>query len=103
MARDAAARGVVGLVDLDMAWNEDAWARRLAAGFDILRVEFGIYPQYLDRAIAEGLQTGDPVRGRDIGARARRPAEGHHRRIARHPHGRVLARVSRTTRTTTGC
>ena len=63
MARDAAARGVVGLVDLDMAWNEDAWARRLAAGFDTLRVEYGIYPEYLDRAIAEGLQSGDTVRG----------------------------------------
>ncbi|MET0736421.1 MAG: amidohydrolase family protein [Microbacterium sp.] len=63
MARDAAARGVVGLVDLDMAWNESAWARRLSAGFDTLRVEFGIYPEFLDRAIAEGLHTGDPARG----------------------------------------
>ncbi|GAA1990428.1 amidohydrolase [Microbacterium pumilum] len=63
MARDAAARGIVGLVDLDMAWNEESWQRRLSAGFDILRVEFGIYPQHLDRAIAEGLRSGDPVRG----------------------------------------
>ncbi len=44
-ARDAARTGVVGIVDLDMAWNEDAWARRVAAGFDVLRVEFGIYPE----------------------------------------------------------
>lgn len=63
MARDAAARGVVGLVDLDMAWNEDAWARRTSAGFDALRVEFGIYPEFLDRAVAEGLRTGDVARG----------------------------------------
>ncbi|WP_214467228.1 amidohydrolase [Microbacterium flavescens] len=63
MARDAATRGVVGLVDLDMAWNEEAWARRMSHGFDALRVEFGIYPEYLDRAIAEGLQTGDAARG----------------------------------------
>ena len=63
MAQDAAARGVVGLVDLDMAWNEEAWARRMSHGFDALRVEFGIYPEYLDRAIAEGLQTGDAARG----------------------------------------
>ena len=62
-AREAAARGVVGIVDLDMAWNEEAWARRLAAGFDALRVEFGVYPDLLDRAIAEGLATGDAVRG----------------------------------------
>ncbi|MDN3494467.1 amidohydrolase family protein [Planococcus sp. APC 4015] len=63
MAQDAAARGVVGLVDLDMAWNEEAWARRTAAGFDALRVEFGIYPAMLDRAIAEGMRTGDAARG----------------------------------------
>ncbi|MGZ0710709.1 amidohydrolase family protein (plasmid) [Coraliomargarita sp. W4R53] len=63
MAQDAAAKGVVGLVDLDMAWNESAWARRMAAGFDTLRVEFGLYPMHLDRAIAEGLQTGDAARG----------------------------------------
>jgi predicted amidohydrolase YtcJ len=65
MARAAASRGIVGLVDLDMAWNEESWARRLVAGFDILRVEFGIYPQHLGRAITEGLRSGDPVRGTD--------------------------------------
>ncbi|MGZ8804797.1 MAG: amidohydrolase family protein [Microbacterium sp.] len=63
MARGAASRGVVGLVDLDMAWNESAWERRLGAGFDTLRVEFGIYPDFLGRAVAEGLRSGDPVRG----------------------------------------
>ncbi len=63
MAQDAAARGVVGLIDLDMAWNEDAWVRRTAAGFDALRVSFGIYPDWLDRAIDLGLQTGDVARG----------------------------------------
>jgi predicted amidohydrolase YtcJ len=46
-----------------MAWNEEAWARRLSVGFDALRVSFGIYPEFLDRAIAEGLQTGDAARG----------------------------------------
>ncbi|MCP2636750.1 amidohydrolase family protein [Microbacterium sp. HD4P20] len=63
MAHEAAARGVVGIVDLDMAWNEDAWVRRLAGGFDALRVSFGIYPEFLDRAVAEGLRTGDAARG----------------------------------------
>lgn len=62
MARRAAARGVVGLVDLDMAWNEEAWARRVAGGFDTLRVSFGIYPEHLDRAVAAALRTGDPLR-----------------------------------------
>lgn len=65
-AQDAATRGVVGLVDFDMAWNEESWARRLASGFDALRVEFGIYPEYLPRALAAGLRTGDPVRGSEL-------------------------------------
>lgn len=63
MAAAAAARGVVGIVDLDMTWNADAWTRRVAAGFDALHVRYGIYPADLERAIAEGLRSGDPVRG----------------------------------------
>ncbi|MBW8763412.1 MAG: amidohydrolase family protein [Microbacterium sp.] len=55
----AAARGITGLVDFDMAWNADAWPRRVAAGFAAHRVEFAIYPFDLDRAIAAGLRTGD--------------------------------------------
>ncbi|MFB2597297.1 amidohydrolase family protein [Herbiconiux sp. P17] len=62
-ARAAAARGVVGVVDLEMAWNHEVWQRRAAAGHDLLRVEFGVYPQHLDRAIADGLRTGDVVDG----------------------------------------
>lgn len=67
LARDAASRGVVGIVDLDMAWNDDAWMRREANGFDLLRVAYGIYPEHLDRAVAEGLRTGDAVRGSTSG------------------------------------
>jgi predicted amidohydrolase YtcJ len=63
MARAAAARGIVGLVDLDMTWNDGPWQRRAARGFDAVRVSYGTYPQHLDRAIAEGLRTGDLVRG----------------------------------------
>ncbi|WP_159499993.1 amidohydrolase [Microbacterium sp. 18062] len=63
MAAAAAARGVVGLVDLDLLWNEESWQRRAHAGFDALRIEFGIYPEHLDRAIAEGLRTGERLRG----------------------------------------
>ena len=62
-AAEAAARGVVGIVDLDMAWNEEQWARRVSSGFDALRVEFGVYPDLLDRALADGLRSGDVVRG----------------------------------------
>ncbi len=57
----AAARGIVGIVDLDMAWNAEAWARRLDAGFDATRVSFGVYPALFERAIAEGLATGDAL------------------------------------------
>lgn len=59
--RAAAARGVVGIVDFDMAWNAGAWARRLAGGFDETRVSFGVYPALLQRAIDEGLATGDAL------------------------------------------
>lgn len=58
----AAARGVVGVVDYEMRWNRDDWARRAADDWP-LRVAFGVYPQHLDRAIAEGLRTGDVVEG----------------------------------------
>jgi predicted amidohydrolase YtcJ len=57
-ANAAAARGVVGIVDLEMDWNLHSWQRRMAAGFDSLRVEFGIYSQHLDRAAALGLRSG---------------------------------------------
>lgn len=56
---DAAARGVTGLVDFDMAWTADAWPRRIAAGFAAHRVEFAVYPVDLHRAIRAGLRTGD--------------------------------------------
>jgi len=62
-ARRAASRGVVGLVDFDMAWNAQAWARRLERGFDTHRVEFAVYPHDLDRAIAEGIRTGEGLPG----------------------------------------
>lgn len=60
-AREAASRGVVGVVDLEMRWNLDDWRRRVAGGFDALRVEFGVYPQHLDRAIEQGLRSGAVV------------------------------------------
>ena len=61
--RAAAARGVVGIVDFEMTWNRDAWLRRISGGFAALRVEAGVYPQDLDRAVAEGLRTGLAVAG----------------------------------------
>ncbi|MBM7504974.1 amidohydrolase [Agromyces aurantiacus] len=60
-ARAAAARGVVGVVDYEMRWNRDDWARRASGGLDALRVRFGVYTQHLERAAEAGLRTGDPV------------------------------------------
>lgn len=57
----AASRGIVGVVDLDMAWNAEAWVRRRDAGFDATRVRFGIYPPQLERALADGLRSGDAI------------------------------------------
>ncbi|WP_374010748.1 amidohydrolase [Leifsonia sp. LS-T14] len=62
-ARVAATRGVVGIVDLEYGWNLDMWTRRMAAGTDSLRVEFGIYGDHLDRAAALGLRSGDGIEG----------------------------------------
>ncbi|WP_160668800.1 amidohydrolase [Pseudarthrobacter sp. ATCC 49987] len=59
----AAARGIVGIVDFEMTWNRDVWLRRVAGGFDSFRVEAGVYPQDLARAIAEGMRTGQELDG----------------------------------------
>jgi predicted amidohydrolase YtcJ len=58
-ARDAAARGVVGVWDLEFGDELTAWRRRAAAGWDGLRVHAAVYPDHLDEAIADGLATGD--------------------------------------------
>ena len=57
----AAARGVVGIVDLEMDWNLDPWVRRIEAGNRSLRVDFGVYAQHLERAIDLGLRTGQKI------------------------------------------
>lgn len=61
MADAAAARGIVGIIDYDFGWNLESWSRRASVGFDAVRVQFGIYPQDLARAIALGIATGDVV------------------------------------------
>jgi predicted amidohydrolase YtcJ len=59
----AAARGVVGVVDLEYGWNLETWSRRFAAGAGSIRVEFGVYRDRVEDAITLGLRTGDPVEG----------------------------------------
>ncbi|PPF84650.1 amidohydrolase [Subtercola sp. Z020] len=60
-ARLAASRGIVGIVDLEMADNLTVWRRRIEAGQRDLRVAFGIYPSHLDSAIEARLRTGDII------------------------------------------
>jgi predicted amidohydrolase YtcJ len=62
-AQAAASRGIVGIVDFEMTWNREVWLRRVAGGFDSFRVEAGVYPQDLARAVAEGMRTGQEVDG----------------------------------------
>lgn len=59
----AAARGVVGVVDLEIADNLDVWRRRAAARPGLLRVRAGVWEQHLDRVLREELRTGDRVAG----------------------------------------
>ncbi len=60
-ARAAAARGLVGIVELEFQANHEVWARRVAAGTRSLRVECGLYPPHLAEAIRLGLRTGRPL------------------------------------------
>jgi predicted amidohydrolase YtcJ len=62
-ARAAAARGVVAVVDFELADNLAVWRRRIGAGTDVLRVAASTWPEYLDRAVAERLASGDVVPG----------------------------------------
>lgn len=61
----AAARGVVGIVELDMADNVEVWRGRVGAGVRQLRVRTGFYPDMLDTMVERGLRTGDVVDGTD--------------------------------------
>ena len=60
-AREAASRGIVGIVDLEMTWEFENWQRRMLHGFDLFRVRVGVYPRFLERAIFEGLATGQQL------------------------------------------
>ncbi len=58
LMRRAVRRGVVGIVDLEMTWNADVWLTRTAGGWHGPRVEVGVYPPDLERAVGLGLRTG---------------------------------------------
>jgi predicted amidohydrolase YtcJ len=61
--RAAAARGVIGAVDFEMAANVDTWGRRIAAGARSLRIDAVLYPQHVGEVVGRGLRTGDEVPG----------------------------------------
>ncbi len=54
----AAAKGVVGITDLELDAATGTWPVRYAAGPGSLRVRVGVYADHLDRIIAEGRRTG---------------------------------------------
>jgi predicted amidohydrolase YtcJ len=62
-ARAAAARGVVGIVDMERPWSLAAWKRRIAGGNHSLRVAASVWTERLDDAIAQSLCTGQVVAG----------------------------------------
>ncbi|MEU4330936.1 amidohydrolase [Nonomuraea dietziae] len=64
-AAAAAARGVVGLVELEAPWPLDAWIRRVRGGNRALRVACGVWPSHLEEAIERGLRSGETIPGTD--------------------------------------
>jgi hypothetical protein len=62
---EAAARGVVGVVDLEFAQPWEVWSQRWTSGCDLLRIRWGTYAGTLDDVLAAGLRTGDPLPGCD--------------------------------------
>ena len=63
--KEAARRGVVGVVDLEFAQPWEVWSERWSAGGDLLRIRWGTYAGTLDDVVAAGLRTGDPLPGCD--------------------------------------
>lgn len=57
----AAARGIVGITDLEFGRGFAEWPQRFADGVRSLRVRAATYPEDLEEAIAAGLRTADPL------------------------------------------
>ena len=62
---DAAAMGIVGIVDFEFSGGAPEWAERWAAGCDLLRIRMATYADSLDDVIALGLRSGDTLPGCD--------------------------------------
>ncbi|MEV0208757.1 amidohydrolase [Streptomyces sp. NPDC050788] len=61
--REAAARGVTGVIDFHFSDNLADWSRRAAGSPPAVRVQAALYPRHLEAAIARGLRTGDVLPG----------------------------------------
>jgi hypothetical protein len=61
VVRDAAARGVVGVTDLEFGGAYLDWPERFAQGVDSLRVRAATYAEGLAEVVAAGLRTGDDL------------------------------------------
>ena len=57
---DASARGIVGVVDLEMPTSWRQWAER-GESVGAVRVRASVYPSGLDDLLAAGIRTGDPL------------------------------------------
>jgi hypothetical protein len=64
--RAAAARGVVGILDFELADNVADWLRRVRAGGATVRVRCSVPRVRLDEAIAAGWRTGAVVPGAEL-------------------------------------
>jgi len=62
---EAAARGVVGLVDFEFSAPWSDWAQRWHEGCDLLRIRWSPYPDQLDSVRAAGLRGGAALPGAD--------------------------------------
>lgn len=61
-ARDARAKGIVGITSFEMESLTD-WDRRVANGFDVIKVNASLYPERIHEAYDRGLRTGDAIAG----------------------------------------
>lgn len=55
----AAAKGVVGVVDMEFETGRELWPQRVLDGYDLLRVRPCTYPEGLEGTISAGVRTGD--------------------------------------------
>lgn len=61
--RAAAAKGVVGIADMEFEAGRLEWPQRTADGLVLLRVRPATYPEGLEETIAAGVRTGDVLDG----------------------------------------